>query len=796
MNNRSGFPKAFTRNYFQGAMMGLFIAFIILSPCRAMANAGMFKPASALKQAPVVDAVTGGAPHRYFDEKNIIQAAKALLVRVLGKRAVDFSLEVMPSTDGKDVFEIAGGGKGGRVVLRGSSPVAIASALNWYLKYYAHQSLSWCGDQLNLPASLPPVGTPVHIETPYQHRVYLNYCTFNYSMAWWDWKRWEREIDWMAMHGINMVLSVTGQEAVWQRTLRQYKMTDEEIRSFLVGPAYFAWQWMTNIESIHGPLPQQWIDRSIELEKKILARERELAITPILQGFTGYVPIALIKKYPDAHIQKKPVWFHVGPGTAQLDPLDPLFAKLTRTFLQEQQQLYGTSHYYAADPFHEGTPPKPGEDYLKQVGRKIWESTAAVDSAAHIVMQSWSIRAPVAGQIPKDRLLVLDLNSSKWKGSGAFWGSSWVGGVIHNFGGNTALGGDLDAVIRRFPTLLNEPEKTGQFTGIGIFPEAIIQNPVIYDAALEMAWYKKSPDTQKWLTGYLESHYGEVPLSRPVQAAWDTLLQTAYGKKGGIVTRRESSIIARPSLKVYGASPNGSLNSEKNYRFASLWEAVKLLMQAPATVRQTDTYKYDLVDVMRQCLADLGIKVQQKMAEGYEAGDQKVFARYSKSFLDLMDDLDLLLGSRKEFLLGKWIHDARSIGATKAEKKLYEQNARSLITIWGPYDDEAIQYDYSARQWNGMIRTFYKVRWQKYIDMLTAELKKDPSVRYKEENVFNRYKRPGNTANEFYRKLARWEVDWTRSHDASLRVTPSGNEIILVERYYNKWLPVMKELEK
>lgn len=80
----------------------------------------------------------------------------------------------------------------------------------------------------------------------------------------------------MTMHGINMPLAVTGQEAVWQNTLRKYGMNYEEIRSFLVGPAYFAWQWITNIESIFGPLPQQWIDRSIALGKKILQREREL----------------------------------------------------------------------------------------------------------------------------------------------------------------------------------------------------------------------------------------------------------------------------------------------------------------------------------------------------------------------------------------------------------------------------------------------------------------------------------------------------------------------------------------
>ena len=32
----------------------------------------------------------------------------------------------------------------------------------------------------------------------------------SYSMAYWDWERWEAEIDWMALQGINLPLAFTG----------------------------------------------------------------------------------------------------------------------------------------------------------------------------------------------------------------------------------------------------------------------------------------------------------------------------------------------------------------------------------------------------------------------------------------------------------------------------------------------------------------------------------------------------------------------------------------------------------
>src|ERR1019366_9677111 len=169
--------------------------------------------------------------------------------------------------DGADVFEAET--RGGRLVLRGNSGVSIGSALGWYLANVAHLQASWDGDNLGLAGRLPPVPAMVRISSPYRCRAYLNYCTFNYTMSWWDRARWEREIDWMALHGITMPLATTGQEAVWQATLRRFGMSDDEIRGFLVGPAFSAWQLLTNIEQWGGPLPQSWIDSHLELGRFI-----------------------------------------------------------------------------------------------------------------------------------------------------------------------------------------------------------------------------------------------------------------------------------------------------------------------------------------------------------------------------------------------------------------------------------------------------------------------------------------------------------------------------------------------
>ena len=78
-----------------------------------------------------------------------------------------------------------------------------------------------------------------------------------------------------------------GLDGVWYNTLLRFNFTEEEARAFLTGPGHSAWQWMQNIQSYGGPLPKSVIDKHVILGKKILARQLELGMQPIQQGFSG-----------------------------------------------------------------------------------------------------------------------------------------------------------------------------------------------------------------------------------------------------------------------------------------------------------------------------------------------------------------------------------------------------------------------------------------------------------------------------------------------------------------------------
>ena len=708
-----------------------------------------------------------------------IQAAYDLIERVTPGYGEQFKLELMEPIDGMDAYEITS--DNGKVVLRGNNTISLATAFNQYLKYTCNAHVSWFGNQLDLPKQLP-MPAPVKNTINGKYRVYMNYCTVSYSAAWWDWERWQRELDFMAMNSINMPLSVVGLEAVWYNTLLKHKFTDEEARQFLAGPGHFAWQWMQNLQSYGGPLPKSWIDKHIVLGKQIIDRELELGMQPIQQGFSGYVPRELKEKYPDAKIQLQPSWCGF-TGAAQLDPTDSLFTVIGRDFLEEEKKLYGAHGVYAADPFHESQPPVDTPEYLRAVGNAIHKLFNDFDPNSIWAMQAWSLREPIVKAVPKENLLILDLNGAKSQQENACWGYPLVAGNLHNFGGRINLHGDLRLLASN--QYVNAVKKNPNVCGSGLFMESIEQNPVYYDLAFEMPNHTDSIHLQGWLAAYAERRYGAR--SAAAEKAWMYLLEGPY-RRGTNGTERSSIVAARPALDVKKSGPNAGLGIP--YEPMLVIQAQAQLLKDADRLAVSKPYRFDIVDVQRQMMTNLGQLVHKKAAEAFVAKDRAAFTLHSRRFLELLSDMDELLYTRSEYSFDKWLTEARSWGETKEEKDLMERDATSLVTIWGADGDPRI-FDYSWREWAGLINGYYLPRWQKFYTMLQGHL--DAGTDYQEEGLPLAYGREDFRANDFYNQLADWELAYVVQTDKARTPVTRGDELVITRRLFDKYLKLSRE---
>ncbi|WP_416339190.1 alpha-N-acetylglucosaminidase [Phocaeicola massiliensis] len=662
----------------------------------------------------------------------VVKAAspiQGLLERIDKGASRKFVIEQVKSPT--DFFELDQ--KGDKVVIRGNNYVSIATGVNWYLKYYAGIQLSWNGMTAQLPAVLPAVPQKERHETDLKYRYNFNYCTYSYTMAFWDWDRWEKEIDWMALHGINLPLAVVGADVVWYNVLTKLGYTKDEINEFIAGPAFQGWWLMNNLEGWGGPNPDSWYKQRETLQKQILKRMREYGIRPVLPGYSGMVP----------HNAKERLGLNVSdPGLwcgyrrpAFLQPTDPRFNEIADLYYKEMSRLYGKADFYSMDPFHEGGN-VAGVD-LNAAGQAIWGAMKKANPKAVWVAQAWQAnpRQKMIENLPAGDLIVLDLFAesrpqwgdpeSTWYRKEGFGKHDWLYCMLLNYGGNVGLHGKMKHVIDEF-----YKAKTSSFgktmKGVGMTMEGSENNPVMFELLCELPWRPARFDKDEWLKNYTVARYGKA--DKAVQDAWLLLSNTIYNcpAKNTQQGTHESVFCGRPDYDVYQVSSWSEM--EPYYKPEDIIRAAGIMLSATDRFKGNNNFEYDLIDIVRQAVAEKGRLVYPIMIDAYKAGEKELFAASSQRFLDLILLQDKLLAARPEFKVGTWIEKARNLGTTPEEKDLYEWNARVQVTTWGNRvaADEGGLRDYAHKEWNGLLRDFYYNRWKVWIDRQKAQLNGAP----------------------------------------------------------------------
>lgn len=706
----------------------------------------------------IVDAqdVTPFAGSQYDPEthpitsEETINEVKGIIERQVGSNYVNwFTFALAEDADGYDYFTLSD--ENGKVKVTGNSGVSLATGVNHYLKYFCNVHISQVGNQVNMPDSVVAVGAPVHKETRFPVRYAYNYCTHSYSMAFWGEDEWRNELDWLALNGVNVVLDITGQEEVWREFLMSVGFSHQEAKDFLAGPGYYAWAYMANLTGFGGPVHDSYLTSQVELARKNQRVMRALGMEPVLQAFSGMVPVEIATHDPSADIIPQGVWCSFQRPT-MLKTDTATYDEYAAKFYAAQKRVFGDAKYYATDPFHEGG--NTGGMNTTLIASELLDSLIDFDSDAVWVIQSWQgnpSNGLLAGlrngtnptrEDRRDHALVLDLYAERdqnWQTYGVdtdgdglkeFSDTPWVFCQLNNFGSRMGLHGYLDALQKNIPNAANTAQ---HMVGIGISPEGSQENPLLYDFLFETIWTQDAAgdlpvmDLDQWLNDYALRRYGAV--SANAEEALFILAETVYKdsiKRVSSVKQGapESVVNARPALDIGAASTWGY--SYIYYDKTKLQDAARLLLADYDTLSASDAYLYDLADVLKQVLSNTAQYIHGKMADAYRAKDQEEFNAQSEKFLALIDLSDQIMGTRKEFLFGTWTENASQLAQNTDDftQRLYLRNAKALVTTWG-----AIQQcntgglkDYSNRQWAGLTKDYYKARWVKWIDQAKANL--------------------------------------------------------------------------
>lgn len=653
------------------------------------------------------------------------KAARGVITRTLGYDPRNVIIVVTgPENDSTEYYstEVAKG----KLTVKASSTVAACRGFYDYVKANNYGMVTWTVNNIDLPWWLPKQEFR-KVTTPFIHRQYMNVCTFGYTMPYWKFETWEKELDWMVLHGIDMPLSPIGSEAIFARVWRKLGLTEEEIGEFVTAPAHFPWFRMGNMTKLDGNLSQEYYDQTIELQHQLLDRMNELGMTPIFNAFAGFVPEGIKRIYPDVELIS--TGWESGPYYVSkfISPESEVFQLIAKEYITEWEKEFGKGEYYLADSFNEMKVPfaKKGTqerfDQIASYGKYLYNSIAQANPDATWVLQGWmlgyqryiwdpeSIRA-LFSQVPDDKMLLLDLsvdfnfhiweNEPTWNYTDGIYGKKWIYSTTPNFGGRTCPVGNIDFYLNGHLNALNS-ENRGNLMGLGSAPEGVENNEVLYEAIYDAAWNFEERDVNKWLEDYTVTRYGSCPDA--LKTYWDKMLASTYG----ICSSRAEYRIQQQPIYLLG----GRYDVSPTY-----FEGLEAFIAAADKLSGNEDYMKDLALNAGFYAFGKAELLASEIHKAYICGEKERAAEMEVVFEDLMVRADRFFESNPVTRLERWIDFARKWGVDEAEADKYEMDARRLITVWGPGHQHDGLNDYSCRMWSGLIRDYYLPRWKHFFE--------------------------------------------------------------------------------
>ncbi|MEU9232468.1 alpha-N-acetylglucosaminidase [Streptomyces subrutilus] len=697
---------------------------VLLALLAAAAAPGAASPAAADVRAGVPAGPRAGTPApapagaprpASFDAA----PARAALERLLPRHAGQFTL--LPGTAAAaDTFTVSG--TPGAITVRGSTGATLLTGVGWYLQHVAGVDIGWPGDSIGmLPAELPGVPEPVTRSALVPHRYALNDTDDGYSGPYRTFEEHQRQIDLLALHGINEVFVQAGAEYPYYRALQRFGYSAEELRQWVPGPGHQSWWLLQNLSGFGGPVSERLMRERAELGGRIAEQLRGLGMTPVLPGYFGTVPPEFAARNPGSTTVPQGDWAGFDRPD-WLDPASAAFGKLAAAYYAEQRAVFGDSTMYRMSPLHEGG--QTGAVDVKSAAGAIQDALHAAHPGALWAVLGWQDdpTAELLAGVDTSKLLILDGLSDRYNrlDREARWGGvPYAMGTIYNFGGHTTIGANTSVWLERFGPW--RAKAGSALAGIAYLPEATGTNPAAFDLFTDLAWEPGPVDHRRWFADFAARRYGRPDAE--AAAAWEELRKGPYSTSSGLWSESQDSLFtARPSLTAAGAA----YWSPKSMRYpaGSVRRALDHLLRVDPRLRGSSAYRFDLVDTARQALANHSRVLLPKIKAAYEAEDLARFRALTAEWRDGERRLDALTGSDPNFLLGSWLAGARSQGADRAEQDRYEYDARSILSVWGrrSTSEGGFLHDYANREWSGLVSELYAPRWDAYFDSLEEAL--------------------------------------------------------------------------
>ena len=608
-----------------------------------------------------------------------------------------------------------------KLTIHATGAVAACRGFYDYVKAKGAGFFSWSGSRFVKPADM--TSPEVSLVTQFRDHQYFNVVTYGYTTPYWGKERWRKELDWMALHGVDMPLMLVGSEAIYRKVfVEDFGLTEKDVDDWEVGPAHLPWFRMGNLSgnSFDGPLGAEWNENQRQLAHYLLDEMRALGMKPVCPAFGGFVPEAFAKKTGSTTKQTGWNWV-IGKGeyNQRLDPGNPTFVQVGQKFMKRWEEEYGVCEYYLSDSFNEMEVPS-STTTLTQYGDNIYSIIKSSQNPHSVwVTQGWTFCYDLGKwgkakfdaltkNVPGDRFIVLYMSTeyaelynhprdydTTYKG---FSGKGWNYTLLPNMGGKNFWTGNLKKYSQTYLEDIYKMADRGNLVGYGMTPEGVENNELLYELICDAGWTNpgKTINLDQWMQQYGTARYGSYP--QEMQDFHAMLRKTVYN------TYKDHPRFAWQGANLSGGISGGngiggSLNNTFFTGVEKLFGSADALKAANSPLLETE--------LIEAAAMYVGAKID-KLTQEIKAkkADKAECSRLIGCLEDLMLDFDAALELHPMWRLQRWEDMAQACGTNDAVRNA--KNARRILTVWyGKHvEDEPVQ-DYASRIWSGLMRDYY-----------------------------------------------------------------------------------------
>ncbi len=610
-------------------------------------------------------------------------------------------LEKLPGADDRerlrDGFVVRSEGRD-RLLIAATEPIGLLYGVYTYLEKVCGVGFFWDGEQVLKCTDLPMSGID-RAELPrFRIRQNLQACAFGYTTQYWGLDEWKREIDWTAKKRFNTVMLPWGD------------LTKQVFRKLGV--------------DLGDPTPEETY--RIDLARRIAAYARQRGIRCILPAFSGVVPKEFAKAHPKArYVNVK--WLEAA-AKPHLYPGDPWFAKIGELLVRTYSDVYGTDHLYNIDPYPETKPGASAEEKASikiDFARGVVRYLRAADPKAVWYASGWAFldqgfwpTASVAkhlAEIPDEMYYVCDI----WAEANPIYqrlnyldGKRWGFAVLHSFGGDDHLHGNMADLVRRVQAVCSDP-RAGGCVAFYINPEIIHYNVPYFELAAELGWNPDGVTAEAFCKAYARRRYGPSS-AEAMSGALKLLRETVYGPHPAGMPRWQRRL---------GKGAVGSFHPIDFFRVPAFWsaleEAIEIALAEAPKQRDNPMYTRDVVDWTRQYAAEVFGRVAAHAGLALARGDAGELTRCRIRALELMRQVERLLSTHPRYRMSTELDRAKQIPGYSPEMAYKLKN----IMFTFANDDWAFLIDYQCKDMQELMAGYYRPRVIAWLDALGAAVK-------------------------------------------------------------------------